>query len=82
MIETSRIITWNNADVKVNFTFSAGRPGKYTGPYEDCYPDEEDEYEIESIIYEGVDVLPLFSETDYDAVIVELEHIRENENDC
>lgn len=81
MIEVRETITWNNADVEVHFTFSAGYEAKLTGLPENCYPAEPDEYEINSIIYEGVDVLPLFSETDYDAVIAELERIRECDDD-
>ena len=81
MIEVRETITWNNADVEVNFTFSAGYEAKIFGLPENCYPGEPDEYEITAIIYQGVDVLPLFSDSDYDHVIAELERIRECDDD-
>ncbi|MFN5745588.1 MAG: hypothetical protein ACK443_05815 [Methylococcaceae bacterium] len=62
----------NDADVLVQYTLSGGRPGRYFGPPEHCYPDEPLECEISAVLFETetpagetifVDVAPLLGET-------------------
>ena len=40
-------------DVKVTYSFSPGRKAKINAPMEDCYPEEESDVEIESVMVFG-----------------------------
>lgn len=69
--------------VDVTFTFESGTPGYYSGPPENCYPDEEDQIEIVSVMYEGVDVYPILSESARDDIVDEIyEKAKEMHDDC
>jgi hypothetical protein len=48
----------------VEFTYRAGRPGRFSGPPEDCYEDEPEEIEICRAYVNGmwVDALDCFSQ--------------------
>lgn len=81
MAKHTQDIYWNDTPVEVNFYFTEGYEAKTWALPEDCYPGVDDEWEIESIMYKGVDVLPLFSEADYDRVIEILNEIREDNDD-
>lgn len=60
---TTKIIWWHDAEVEVHFTFTKGCPDTFNDPGYD------DEWEIEKIMYQGVDVSPLI---DCDAVVDKL----------
>jgi hypothetical protein len=81
MAKYTQDIHWNDTPVEVNFYFTEGYEAKTWALPEDCYEGVDDEWEIESIMYKGVDVLPLFSEADYDRVIEILNEIREDNDD-
>jgi hypothetical protein len=68
---------------EIEFNYTPFRPGRYSGPPEDCYPDEPEELEITSIkitdcpfISPDVELLPLITddamESIYDAVLSDL----------
>lgn len=63
------IIHWNDADVDVHFTFTAGYPARLTGDPDSWEPGCPDDWEITLVDYEGVDVLPLFSGNDYEKLL-------------
>ena len=78
MIETIR---WNGADIEVHFTYYPARPGRISGPPEDCYPDEPSEFEIEQIVYNSVDVTSLFSDEDCAVMMEIIERILESDDE-
>ena len=78
MIETIR---WNGADIEVHFTYYPARPGRISGPPEDCYPDEPSEFEIEQIVYNSVNVTNLFSDDDLIEVTAIIERILESDDE-
>jgi len=55
--------------MEVHFYFTKGYAAKTWALPEDCYPGEDDEWEIDKIMYKEVNVLPLFSEDDIEKVI-------------
>ena len=78
MIETIR---WNGADIDVHFTYYPARPGRISGPPEDCYPDEPSELEIEQIVYNSVNVTNLFSDDDLIEITAIIERLLESEDE-
>jgi hypothetical protein len=40
---------FGSIDFTIEYEYSPFRPGRYSGPPEDCYPDEPEELEIESL---------------------------------
>ena len=69
-------IEWNGQEIEVHFYFTKGYAAKLWGAPEDCYPGEPDEWEIESIMYKGVDVLPLL---DADEILDKLKDIGDDD---
>lgn len=66
------IIEWNGCDVDVEFTYEPGMPPKLTGHPDSWDAGYDEELEIYKVMYEGVNVLPLFSDTDYEALVEKL----------
>ena len=66
-------IEWNGQEIEVHFYFTKGYEGRYFALPEDCYEGVDDEWELDSIMYKGIDVMPLFSEEDLDAILIELQ---------
>ena len=75
---------------EVTYDYSPFRPGRYSGPPEDCYPDEPEEFYIATITILGLPVIdptlsvveslsPDFLEYIEDAL---LDEIHEDFNDC
>jgi hypothetical protein len=50
------------ADMTASYTYIPFQPGKYTGPWEDSYPDEPEEIEISAIMYGDIDLFSILNE--------------------
>ena len=72
-------IMWNDAEVEVHFYFTKGYEARLWGAPEDCYPGEDDEWDIEKIMYKDVNVSALFSQDDYERVIEILDRKRNDD---
>lgn len=63
-------ITFNaiglNFDAEISYT--PATPGRYSGPPEDCYPDDPAELEILSLTCEGKDAMFLLDGTCFEAI--------------
>jgi hypothetical protein len=45
----------SEGDATIAFRYTPGDPGRYTGPWENCYPAEPAEVEIQSILHQKLD---------------------------
>ena len=70
-------------DVVIDCDYTPASPGKYSGPWEDCYPAEPEEIIVNSIVSlrENVGLTSLLAIDKIYATISEicLDYIRENE---
>jgi len=54
-------LSYHGTDLDVEGYYTPGEPGKVTGPWEDCYPEEPSEFEVEDILIEGGSIYDLLS---------------------
>lgn len=50
-----------DVELEVSFEISAYRPAKLYGPPEDCHPEEGGEIDLQSVMLDNNEVLPLLS---------------------
>lgn len=61
-------------DMEVEFDYSAARAGKYSGPWEHCYPDEDEEIDVIALYFgkdedgNKVDILSILNEVTLDDI--------------
>jgi len=55
--------SWKNLDFIATGEYTAGDPGRYSGPPEKCYPAEASEFDIQSLNCGGCDALFLLDST-------------------
>lgn len=74
-------IDHNNAVLDVEFSYSPYRCNR-VGHIDNWLPDDEEELELIAITYKGVDVWPLLSDDDLDAIEGEIyEDISKNDSE-
>lgn len=72
-------LNWNDGEIDVHFSFSKGYPARLSGDPDTWEPACDDEFELEAIVYKGVNVTELFS--DYDLGLIESEILEMNNED-
>ena len=77
MSKCNETVEWRGKCVEVNFYFEAGYSARLSGPPEDCYEGMDDEYEIESVLYEDVDITFALDEDNFNEIVEKLEDLRE-----
>jgi len=79
-LETTVSCQLGDFDVLVEYSYTPAQRGRYSGPPEDCYPDEPEEIEIEAITWiDGTPFPHELAELDREAL---LDEIREWEQVC
>ena len=67
-----RTVNWLDTEIDVHFSYSKGYPARLSGDPDSWDPGCDDEFAIESIIFNKVDVTALFSEDDLDLIATEI----------
>lgn len=67
---TLTLYTMTGAEVEVEFSYYAGRPGTFDDP------PEHDEIEIDTVEYKGLDVWPLLNDAETENLMRQIEERR------
>ena len=73
----TKTVEWKNGSINVEFSFEPGCEGSKNKWGQLNEPDTQDEYQINTILFENNDVTKLFDDEDFELIIEKLKEIKE-----